>query len=285
MTAQALLKKAAARLEEAGVPDAGWDAAALLEAAGGPDRTYYPLVKCDPLPEETVGRFEAMLSRRLSREPLQQIIGEAWFYGRLFRVSPAVLCPRSDTEILAETVLRCLADRKESLRLLDLCTGSGCLGITLAAELPAAQVWMTDLSGEALSLARENAAGNAVRNVCFRQGDLFGALSAQEKAAGFDGIICNPPYIPAEEIDALMPEVRDHEPRMALDGGPDGLAFYRRLAKEAPSYLRPGGLLALEIGCEQAEAVTKLLEDAGWQRIRVIRDLAGLDRAVTAERE
>ena len=287
MTAPELLRQGKRKLAEAGVPDAEWDAAQLLEAAGGPDYTHLPLWADKEIPETVQARFDVLLARREKREPLQQILGLTWFYGLPFAVSSAVLCPRSDTETLVETVLQTVPDKGKGLRLLDLCTGSGCIGIALAVCGAFTEVVLSDLSKDALALAEENARKNGAEHVRLAQGDLFGFSTADGKSPlktdGFDVICCNPPYVPSEEIPLLMPEVRDHEPHLALDGGEKGLDFYKRLAQEAPERLKSGGQLFLEIGCEQGAAVSALLRENGWKDIRVIRDLAGLDRVTSCK--
>ena len=232
-------------------------------------------------------RFEEGLIRRERREPLQQIVGQTWFMGLPFRVSDRVLCPRPDTENLVELALR-RVEKTEAPRILDLCCGSGCIGISLAHFLPRANVVLSDISEEALALARENAALNGVRErISFACGDLLEASLTETGGplGRFDIICCNPPYIPGAEIGGLMPEVRDHEPRLALDGGEDGLDFYRRLTadlgrccgKAAPEDA-PAPLLFLEIGCEQGPAVREIFENTGRYRVLVHPDLAGLDR-------
>lgn len=300
-TIREILTQAVRRLEEAGVPDASWDAKELLEWAGGPDRSRLPLAGDEILPDEAAVRFREGLGRRERREPLQQIVGQTWFMGLPFRVNDRVLCPRPDTENLVELALR-QAEQTEAPRILDLCCGSGCIGISLAHFLPRASVMLSDISEEALALARENAALNGVRErVSFACGDLLEASLTETGGplGRFDIICCNPPYIPGAEIGGLMPEVRDHEPRLALDGGEDGLDFYRRLAadlsgrdgKTAPAAnaadTAPGDaalpILFLEIGCEQGPAVRRIFEQAGWRRVSVRPDLAGLDRVVVCE--
>ena len=289
------LKDAILRLTAAGVPDPKWDAEELLEWAGGLDRSHLPL--WDGFLEEDVWRrFEQGLALREQRIPLQQITGRTWFMGLPFQVTDQVLCPRSDTETLVERAISLLKDVPKP-RVLDLCCGSGCIGLSLAHFLPEAQVVLSDISPEALALAKQNAALNGLtERTSFALGDMLEArLEESEdsiKDLSFDLICCNPPYIPAAEIEELMPEVRDHEPRLALDGGADGLDFYHRLATLCPppdageGACAAGGRgrltshLLLEIGCEQAAAVTEIFKAAGYRNICVHRDLAGLDRVV-----
>ena len=197
-----------------------------------------------------------------------------------FVVSSDVLIPEQDTENLVEEALRLLEDGS---RILDLCTGSGVIGVTIAYKIPEAIVTMTDLSEDAIRTAMSNAELNEVNRKCvFLQGDMFDALPADRQ---YDMIISNPPYIESDVIDTLSIEVREHEPKMALDGGSDGLDYYRIIAEDASSHLRSGGVLVLEIGAEQAGSVKRLLmKNKAWDNIRKIQDLAGLDRAIIAER-
>ena len=278
-TVQTAPSEAIGRLQAAGVDDARWDAAELLSWAGGPDRAHLPLLREAALPEKVAVRFEEAVARRAQRIPLQQIIGTAWFMGLPFSVSEAVLCPRQDTELLAERALKILRETQNPApRVLDLCCGSGCIGISLARLHPGTQAVLSDLSGEALAVAKKNAERNNVPGqLQFARGDLLEArLEDGSPLSGpFDLICCNPPYVPSGEIGRLMPEVRDHEPALALDGGADGLDFYRRLAKELSALASP---LLLEIGCEQGEAVRHIFESALPCTVTVLKDLAGLDR-------
>ena len=239
-------------------------------------------------------RLEPFLSRRTNREPLAYILGEREFYGLNFRVTPAVLIPRPETEHLIETVLsfyplreagegRRLSggERQGGERVLDIGTGSGCIAVTLAKFLQGAEVWATDISEAALEIARENAARHGVR-VAFRLGDLLAPLPTAQR---FHVIVSNPPYIAPAQAGTLEPEVRDFEPATALfDVGGDGLSFYRRLAHEAPTRLLPGGWLLVEVGQGQAEAVAALWRVAGLEIVTVTPDLAGIDRVVAGRR-
>jgi len=216
--------------------------------------------------------------------PLQYIVGMQEFMGLPIRVNPSVLIPRLDTEILVEQVLGIIEGKElERPEVLDLCTGSGAIGIAIAAKVPGAHVTMTDVSEEALHTAMSNAGLNKVNRRCsFLLGDMFDALPEDSQ---FDIIVSNPPYIESDVIETLDVEVKDHEPRMALDGGRDGLDYYRIIAEEAGMHLKSGGVLALEIGADQAVAVKRLLNKAKtYGNVRVIRDLAQLDRVVIAVR-
>lgn len=229
--------------------------------------------------------YQKRIYSRIEGRPLQYILGMQEFMGLPFRVNPSVLIPRLDTEILVEKVIETI-DRMSIRRpeVLDLCTGSGAIGISVAAKVPDAIVTMTDVSEEALHTAMGNAGLNSVNRRCiFLLGDMFNAVPDDKH---YDVIVCNPPYIPSAVIDTLDVEVRDNEPRMALDGGKDGLDYYRIIADQAGLHLKSGGVLALEIGCDQAADVKKLLEDAKtYEGTRVIRDLAHLDRVIMTTRK
>ena len=288
MTFDELLKEGVTRLEAAGVPDAAYDAHALMEAAGGPDRTHFPLVRGEEVSDGVIFMFDAYVGVRANRIPLQHILGEAWFRGLSFTVDEDVLIPRHDTETLVEAVLREAKTFPAAPSVLDLCTGSGCVAVCLAVEGDFASVTAADISHEAVNIARENAAKNGVEEkILFAEGDLFRAKTKSEKSLSrrsYDIICANPPYVPTAEIEELEPEVRDHDPLLALDGGADGLDFYRRLAKEAGAHLNDGGEILLEIGCEQGEAVMQIFAEAGWREGRVEKDLAGRDRVFSARK-
>ncbi|WP_217593094.1 peptide chain release factor N(5)-glutamine methyltransferase [Cohnella sp. GbtcB17] len=250
----------------------------------------------EPFPEAKRDEWEAMLARRAAGEPAQYVTGEQYFYGRKFAVTPAVLIPRPETELLAEAVLegadKIVATRKArgdegQLRVLDVGTGSGALAVTLKLERPDWQVTASDLSPEALEVAAGNAAalGASVR---FVQGDLLAPFREGRAHAGerIDILVSNPPYIPSSDLPGLQAEVRDHEPRLALDGGPDGLAPYRRMAEQLSGGLAElPAIVAWEVGIHQAEQAAALLREvADWDEIRIVRDYGGIDRHVLALR-
>ena len=223
--------------------------------------------------------YEDRIRRRLNGEPVQYILGHREFMGLSFCVSTSVLIPRVETETLAEHVLsfvkgRCRAD------LLDIGTGSGALAVSLAHFLPDARVTAVDISPKALAVAQKNARRHGVSDrIRFLCGDLTAPLKGPYRA---DVLVSNPPYIPTGALSGLMREVADFEPRIALDGGADGLTFYRRLVHEGVPFIRPGGLLALEIGCDQGQAVSALLKDSGlFCKVSLLQDLSGLDRVVS----
>ncbi len=279
MTYRQMLQSLQERFKEANIEEYRSDAWILLSAASGLDRGRYILKEQEIMPDEERSRLETFAEKRLQRIPVQHILGEQEFFGLPFYVNEHVLVPRQDTEVLVEKALEKL---KDGDRILDLCTGSGCILISLLYEAGQRGMKVTgsglDLSEKALAVAEENAKRNTVI-FCSEwiKSDMF------EKADGkYDMILSNPPYIPTAEIEKLMPEVKDHDPRMALDGDQDGLKFYRILARKAPAFLKEGGSLFLEIGAEQAGDVTALLGENAFKEIRVVKDLAGLDRVVCA---
>lgn len=278
-TLGAALAAIAARLAEAGIEEPRREARLLLAAAIGTDLAALIAREAMPLGGRA-GAVEAMLRRRAAREPLSRILGRREFHGLGFRLNAATLDPRPDTETLVDAVLAAIdagGGRGAALSILDLGTGSGAILLALLHLLPTARGLGVDLAPEALAMAAENAAalGLAAR-ARFVRGDLFEGLGA----ARFDILVSNPPYIETAALAALDPEVRDHDPRLALDGGADGLAFYRRIAAGAGAHLRPGGLVALEIGRDQAVPVAAMLAVAGITDIATRRDLGGITRVV-----
>ena len=322
MTLYDLLNEGSSMLQQAGDTDAENDAKLLLLNAFDLNLVHFlmdrlrPLSETDVVVQEQIQNYCAMVAKRASRVPLQQILGSQEFMGLDFFVNEHVLIPRQDTETLVELVLEEQQGKQQEeqqekqqeqqpeeqqkkqreqqseeqqkkqrgqkpekpRKLLDLCTGSGCIAISLAVKGGFESVTATDLSEEALKVAERNARMHQVP-IRFFQGDLFSALP-QSEVKTFDIITSNPPYIPTAVIATLEPEVREHEPMMALDGTEDGLKFYRQIAKEAGSWLKLGGSIYLEIGYDQGEAVSGLLKDAGFTNVRVVKDLPGKDRVV-----
>ena len=262
------------QLEESHISDAKLDAKLLYCHLMNITTTQLILEYQRPLPDHLCDEYFALLDRRSSGEPLQYITGTQEFMGLEFHVNENVLIPRQDTEILVETALSFM---KPEDRVLDMCTGSGCILLSLAALGNMRAGTGADISSEALAVADRNRQRHHLDQIELIQSDLFENVSGH-----YDMILSNPPYIPTAEIDGLMREVRDHEPHLALDGSRDGLAFYRRIARQAGDYLVHDGMLLLEIGWNQAEEVCALLEEAGFREIRVKQDLAGLDRVVYA---
>jgi release factor glutamine methyltransferase len=271
---------ARARLQAAGIDSPAIDARLLVEAAAGATRAD---ILADPhrrLSAEQAAALDGFLARRERREPVSQILGRKGFWKIMLNVSADVLTPRPDTETLVERVLRDFPPGR-GFSLLDLGVGSGAILLAILAERPAAKGLGVDVSEEALAVARENAANLGLAGrVALLRGDWTRGLGD----AGFDLVVANPPYIPSEDIAALEPEVRDHEPRLALDGGPDGLSAYRLLAPEILRVLKPGGRFAVEIGFDQARAVEALFIAAGAAEVETIQDLALRDRVVLGQR-
>ena len=227
-------------------------------------------------------RLEELLKRRLSGEPLAYITGDWEFYGLPMKVTPDVLIPRMDTEVLVNTALKALMGRKMDARILDLCSGSGCVGCALAHELPAARVVMVDISERALEVSRQNIRLNRVNRAATLRAD---ALEKPPMSIGqFDLIVSNPPYVPSFEILTLDSSVRDYEPLGALDGGEDGLMFYRAIIRNWISTLRPGGLIMFEVGEDQAPAVRALMREHELKDVFSVQDTAGIDRVVVGRR-
>jgi release factor glutamine methyltransferase len=231
-----------------------------------------------PLEDAELRTIRALVERRRAFEPIAYILGEREFYGRSFAVDKNVLIPRPDTETLVEQALLTLRNGDGAERVLDLCTGSGAVALTLAAELPARKVLATDVSEAALAVAARNAGRLALsERVELRLGDLFAAVPEAER---FAVITANPPYIGEDELLTLAPDVRDHEPALALNAGGDALSFYRRIGAEASRYLMPGACLLVEVGYTQASAVAALFAEAGLTEVRSAKDLAGTERVV-----
>ena len=271
-------------LAQAGIAEAELDARLLLEYICHTDRNAL-LVYGDSERSSLEEQFyREVISRRAVHIPLQHITGEQEFMGLSFRVNEHTLIPRQDTEILVEEAMRYLGD---GMRILDLCTGSGCILLSLLRYSNRCEGIGIDISPEALAVARENAVRLGLEAV-FLEGDLFAPLKRPEDVRDADGlfdiIISNPPYIETAVIETLMPEVREHEPLQALDGRADGLFFYREIIGQAAAYMRAGAWIFFEIGCNQAAAVRGLLEENGFADAKIVQDYAGLDRVVLARK-
>lgn len=271
MQYQEIYRQGMTALEKAGIAEAALDARLLLEEVCGTDRTTLYAHGEKELTEAEKTQYMQWIQDRADRVPLQHILGKTEFMGLDFLVNEHVLCPRPDTEVLVEEVLKHLHD---GMRILDIGTGSGCILLSLLHYSNDCQGIGVDISGEALQIAREN--GRRLgEQADFIESDLF------EKVAGkFEIIVSNPPYIRRDEMAGLMPEVRDHEPGKALDGGDDGLFFYREITKKAKEHLPGGGMLFYEIGCEQGPAVKRIMEDSGFREVEIVKDFSGLDRVV-----
>ena len=258
-------------LTDAGVPDAALDAWYLLQMVCKIERSYYYVHGEEDITQDAQKEYEIAVQKRAEHIPLQYIIGEQEFMGLRFKVNSNVLIPRQDTETLVEQVLKIV---KPVMKVLDLCTGSGCVLISVLKNAPELTGMGSDISKTALLVAKENAKLHEVDAEWVRS-DLFDNITET-----FDVIMANPPYIPTGEILSLMPEVRDFEPENALDGGADGLDFYRKIAGQVKDYLNPGGYVYMEIGYDQGEAVSELMRNAGFTEVEVIKDLARNDRVV-----
>jgi release factor glutamine methyltransferase len=271
-----LYNKGRETLQKSRIAETELDARLLLEYVCGTDRNYLLVHGDEEVEPEKEALYLECIKKRSSHIPLQHITGVQNFMGLDFKVNENVLIPRQDTEILVEEVMRELHD---GMSILDMCTGSGCILISLLKYSNNCQGTGADLSEEALATARENAvsilgADNA-GSISFVRSNIFGNISGK-----YDVIVSNPPYICSDVIPTLMPEVRDYDPHMALDGGEDGLYFYRIIVQESREYLCGGGRLYFEIGADQAEAVKSLMENAGFKDINVVKDYAGLDRVL-----
>jgi release factor glutamine methyltransferase len=270
-----LIRHCAERLKGHGIQDPEKESELIVTGCAGIDRLK--LYRDDPpIEQEAVAEIDAMLERRLRREPLAYILGHADFYGLDIAVGPGVLVPRPETELIVTEVLRRVKRPGAGLKVLDLCTGSGCLALAIAKELPGASVLGADVSGEALAYAKQSSRANGIENATFIKGHLFEPVGGMS----FDYIVSNPPYVKRGEIDGLMPEVRDWEPREALDGGDEGLDFYRAILREAPSYLRPGGLILLELGMGQATDVARVARASGLETVGTVKDYCDIERVM-----
>lgn len=274
MNWQSLLKQAEATLAKAGVQSPAHDARALLAFHLGMPRSRLPLVLQDQA--DNAEPYMALIARRAAREPLAHITGTRGFWSLDLKVTPAVLDPRPDTETLIECVLAQVKDKNAPMRLLDIGTGSGAIALALLTELPGATAIATDVSTEALAIATENALATGLGGrISFVQTNWTDGLNGP-----FDVVVSNPPYIPSADVAGLEPEVRLHEPHLALDGGPDGLAPYRHILAALPGLCSAGALVAFEMGFDQADALAALMHTAGLEGLTMQRDLGGNARVV-----
>ena len=300
MTIREVLTNIRERLQNAGIEDFEYESWAFLDWKLHIDRAEFYMNPNGEVKEELLEELESVLKQREQRVPLQYLMGECEFMGYDFYVDERVLIPRQDTECLVELAVESIrkkeietrqkqnlseadysGDNRKSekkltkVKVLDLCTGSGCIGISVAKLCPDSEVTLADISEGALFVAKKNAQ-NLEADVTLIKGNLFENIEGR-----FNYILSNPPYIPSEVIEGLMPEVKEHEPRLALDGEADGLSFYRKIINEAPDYLNPDGRIYFEIGAEQGEDLTRLMNERGFSEVKVHKDLAGLDRIVT----
>jgi release factor glutamine methyltransferase len=281
-TIRRVLEWATADLKSRSSTSPRLDAELLLAHVLGTDRVRLVIDADKPLSREELDAYKELHRRRRSGEPVAYLRGVREFYGRPFRVDRRVLVPRPETELLVDVALSRTKHLSLSARVLDLCTGSGCVAVTLGKERPTTRVIGADLSDEALVVARDNAVRlGAVANVSFVRSDLFDAFERWSPRPRFDLVTANPPYIATGEAESLQVDIRDFEPHVALFGGDDGLEITRRIVTSAPAWLETGGVLALEIGSGQAGAVEQSMKDAGFDGVQIARDLAGQQRVAS----
>lgn len=266
-----LNEKISCQLKENGIQEAELEAFYIIEHIFELSRSTFFLKKMEEVEQEQAEKCLEIAKLRSSRKPLQYILGRQEFMGLNFHVTEDVLIPRQDTEGLVEEIISII---KPGMKVLDMCTGSGCIAVSLQKLAKDIQVTAVDISPKALEIAKENAKLNQAE-VTFVESDMFERITEK-----YDIIVSNPPYIKSAVIDTLMSEVKDYEPRLALDGYEDGLYFYRKLAKESGNYLNPDGMLCLEIGYDQGAEVAALLKENSFTEVRIKKDLCGLDRNV-----
>lgn len=274
MTRQNLLKEIKKQLADAGIESADYESRVLLFWILGIDRGEYYMDPSGEVSVEEEKRLREVCSRRQKRVPLQYIMEETEFMGYPFFVDSRVLIPRQDTECLVELAVSSLGDTPA--KVLDLCCGSGCIGISVKKICPMCEVTLSDISEEALKVAAYNAKALEAE-VHIIKSDLFDGFPGEK----FDRVLSNPPYIKSQVIEGLMPEVRDYEPRLALDGKEDGLYFYRKIIEQSHEYLNDNGKLLFEIGADQGKEVAGLMKKKGFQNVEIRQDLSGLDRIVS----
>jgi len=302
MNAAEALKRTGKFLEDAGIENPGKEAELIVSHCFGIDRLV--LYRDNPMiPEDVNIRINEFSERRIKREPLQYILGYTEFYGLKIKVGQGVLVPRPETELLAEEAIKVLRGQKaegggitdssfipsSSFNILDLCTGTGCIALSLAREFTDASVYGTDTSEIAITYAKQNAELNGIKKIAFLRGNLFEPiekdLRSQNSNLKFAMIISNPPYIKSGDIKNLQPEIKDWEPGEALSGGEDGLDYYRKIIPESKNYLNDCGHLMLELGIGQSVALKNIAEDAGFRNITVIKDYAGIERIMIIKKE
>jgi release factor glutamine methyltransferase len=284
MNALDMLRRTKEELAMSGIGDAVREAELIVSYCLGTDRAV--LYRDNPrVSDEKAFKIEEYFRRRSNREPMQYILGSTEFCGLTIKVGPGVLIPRPETEMLAVEAIKMLSEfdiRMRDCTILDICTGTGCLALALAKEFPSAQVYATDISETAMQYSITNAKLNRIENVKFLQGSLFEPVG---KDLRFDFIISNPPYIKHNDMGQLQPEIRNYEPPEALDGGEDGLSYYRAIIPSGKAYLKRSGLLMLEIGIGQAREIIDMAEHEGFTGISLIRDYAGIERIFMAKKE
>lgn len=279
MNLSTMLRYGKEKLQKSSITDAAVDAMELLQFACGIDRNYYYMHMDEEMPKEKQVQYETLLEQRALHIPLQQITGKAYFMGLEFFVNEHVLIPRFDTEVLVEETIKCIQKRSctsanDKMKVLDMCTGSGCIILSLKDMFPNIEATGVDLSENALLVAQKNSTLLDLP-VTFLKSDLFSHITGK-----YDIIVSNPPYIPTEVIETLDLEVKEHEPMMALDGTKDGLHFYREISRLAMDHLEDGGYLCYEIGHDQGMAVSEILKNLGYREVNIVKDLSGHDRVV-----
>lgn len=292
MTYRQLLIEGTNRLSEKNITEYENNAWLIFEYVFKLSRHQYFMKMNDTICDDNaVELYRTCIEKRATHVPVQYITGTQDFMGLTFLVNENVLIPRQDTEILVEEVLKILKimeemqDNSHDIRVLDMCTGSGCIAISVSLH-GNVDVTAVDISEKALEVAKENAKNLGADRVKFIESDLFEKINVNnsvEQEQRYDIIVSNPPYIPSKVVDGLMPEVVEHEPRLALDGTEDGLLFYRKITEESLRYIKPDGWLCYEIGCEQGDDVSRIMMDNGYKDVKVIKDLAGLDRVVVGK--
>jgi len=280
------INNAANLLSTTGITNARFDAEVLLAHFIRKDRVWLITHKDDALNDEDCRDFDDAIQRRTRREPLQYIIGNQEFWGLEFKVTPDVLIPRPETEFIIEAALAIVQKRNRPVRIIDLCTGSGCIAVSLAKELTSAHVIATDASEKTLAVARENARNHGVADrIRYLEGDLFEPLEELDIRGQIDTIVTNPPYVREGDRTALQPEVRDYEPALALFAGPEGTEIAAKIIKFASEYLKKNGALIMEMGLGQAEALTRMVEATNaYAGPQILKDLAGIDRVIVVKK-
>lgn len=278
-----VIREAARALEDAGVPEARREAGSLLSFVLGRDRTFLISHAEDDPDENSLARFHEFVGRRAEGEPLQYITGVQDFYGREFRVTPDVLIPRPETELLVEAALQIIGDTGATPFICDVGTGSGCIAVTLLCEIVNARAVAIDKSPAALEIAKINAQNHSVADRAqFVVSDCFNSLDSRDYE--FDLIVSNPPYVAEAALEGLQREVRDHEPLLALSPGGDGLGVIRRLINEGPAFIKPNGHMLMEIGYDQGEVVESLINGSAWSLREIQPDLQGIPRIVVLQK-
>lgn len=287
MTISETINTAAIKLTAAGISNDRLDAEVLLCHTLGRDRAWLLAHIREPLSEENHRTFEQTIDRRAQREPLQYITGNQEFWGLDFAVTRDVLIPRPETELVIEAVLGFTKKKDQTITIIDLCTGSGCIAVSLAKELSGARVFATDKSSKALDIARENAHRHGVSDrIRFLEGDLFGPLDELDLLGRADIIVSNPPYVPLGDYSTLQAEVRDYEPKIALIAGPDGTEIHHRILDDAPRFLKNKGHLIMEMGIGQSSVLVHRIQETGaFAEPAVLKDLAGIERVIVTRKQ